>query len=87
MGVSMESLSLVARLDEMGVFALNEGQTLANLAAAIDTVQEETRSRSVEQALAEIAEALDAIEEDAGGLDFPPLERGCGILQNALKEK
>lgn len=34
-----------------------------------------------------VTEALEAINEDAGGLDFPPLERGCGILQNALKEK
>lgn len=34
-----------------------------------------------------IEEALEAINEDAGGLDFPPLVRGCDILQNALKEK
>ena len=34
-----------------------------------------------------IAEALNAIDEDAGGLNFPPIVRGCEILANALKEK
>ena len=39
MGASMEAISLVARLDEMGVLALHDGQTLADLAMDIDAIQ------------------------------------------------
>ena len=35
-GISMESILIIARLDEMGVLSLKEGQTLLNLAQAVD---------------------------------------------------
>ncbi len=38
MSASMTSMLLVARLDEMGILALHEGQTLADLAMAIDAI-------------------------------------------------
>lgn len=40
MKISMEAILLVSRLDEMGVLTLNEGQTLADIAEAIDRIQE-----------------------------------------------
>ncbi len=40
MGASTESILLVARLDEMGVLALHDGQTLVDLAMAIDVIQQ-----------------------------------------------
>lgn len=36
MSTSTEAISLVARLDEMGVLALQDGQTLADVAMVID---------------------------------------------------
>ena len=41
MSASIESILIVARLDEMGVLALHDGQTLADLARAIDAIQQE----------------------------------------------
>jgi len=40
MEVSIESMLIVARLDEMGVLDLCEGQTLADIAMALDLVQQ-----------------------------------------------
>jgi len=40
MGASIEAISLVACLDQMGVLALHDGQTLADLAMAIDAIRQ-----------------------------------------------
>ena len=39
MGASIESMLLVARLDEMGILNPHDGQTLADIALAIDVIQ------------------------------------------------
>ncbi len=39
MGISMKAILLVARLDEMGVLTLRNGQTLLDIAEAIDVIQ------------------------------------------------
>ena len=43
MSISIKSILLVARLDEMGILALHDGQTLADVAEAIDAIQKENK--------------------------------------------
>ena len=40
-GVSMKSILIVARLDEMGFISLQDGQTLADVAKAIEEMETE----------------------------------------------
>ena len=41
MKISMKSIIIVARLDEMGFISLQDGQTLAEVAKAIDEMETE----------------------------------------------
>ena len=43
MSTSTEAISLVARLDEMGVLTLQDGQTLADVAMVIDQQTQSTK--------------------------------------------
>lgn len=40
-GVSMKSILIIARLDEMGFISLHDGQTLADVAKALDEMETE----------------------------------------------